>query len=255
MTRVLVVDDDERLCQQLRGYLVQEGMVVDLAHDGWSGLRSALIGQHDVVVLSVTLPGLTGLQVTERLRAHSSVGILMLNARGKEVDKIVALESGADDYLDTPFSPREFIARIRAITRRVRRSVTCELAAAPECFEIGDLALDEGSRECRRNGRIIDLTTAEFDLLSALLRCSGRVIHRRELSKKVLDREYSPFDRSIDVHVSSLRRKLGDLPEGTERIRSVRNVGYIYAHPARLFSRPQSASVWPVPSGTPVSGD
>lgn len=152
-------------------------------------------------------------------------------------DKIVALKCGADDYRDKPFRPRELIARIRAITRRVKPSFTSKFAPPAERFAIGDIVVDEGSRNCRRNGQIIDLTAAEFDLLIVFLRHSGRVIHRTELSRRVLDREYSPFDRSIDVYVSNLRRKRGTRRDVTESIRSVRNIG--------LFTRPSAATRWP----------
>jgi two-component system, OmpR family, response regulator CpxR len=229
MLRVLVIDDDRELCQLVSVCLFQEGMNVQVAHDGRSGLNLALSGQHDLAILDVMLPELTGLQVLKQLRSSSPIGVLMLTARGEEVDRIVGLEYGADDYLSKPFSARELVARIRALARRLKPWPDGEIGRAPERLEIDDLVLDEGARTCRRDGKIIDLTTAEFDLLSLFLRCSGRTVHRKELSKQVLDRDWSPFDRSIDVHVSNLRRKLGSLADGTERIRGIRNIGYIYA--------------------------
>ena len=232
MTRVLVIDHDRQLCQQLNEHLLREGLTVRFAHDGMSGLASALSGQHDLVVLDEAVPQLTGIQLIRRLRAQSSIGVVLLSARAEEEDKIVGLECGADDYLAKPFSPRELVARIRAISRRLASSPTSNPSAAPEYLQVGDLELDEGARNCRRTGELIKLTTAEFDLLSTLLRSSGRVVHRKDLTKRVLDRDYSPFDRSIDVLASNLRRKLGRLPDGTERIRALRNVGYLYAHPA-----------------------
>jgi two-component system response regulator CpxR len=231
MIRVLVIDDDRELCRLLKQCLLQEGMTAHFAHDGKSGLRFALSGEHDLVILDVMLPELTGLQLMKQLRASSRVGVLMLTARGEEVDRIIGLEYGADDYLAKPFNPRELIARIRAVYRRLKPWREDEMSPAPECFEIGDLALDQGTRTCRRGGEVIELTTAEFDLLAVFLRRSGRVVPRKELLREVLDREYSPFDRSIDVHVSNLRRKLGALPDGTERIRGIRSIGYIYARP------------------------
>jgi two-component system response regulator CpxR len=153
----------------------------------------------------------------------------MLTARGEDVDRILGLEHGADDYLAKPFNPRELVARIRAVLRRLRPAGASDGLWSPERLELGDLHLDHGSRTCRLGGAPIDLTTTEFDLLVALAKSSGRVISRRDLVRVVLDREFSPFDRSIDVHVSNLRKKLGLLPEGVERIRSVRNVGYLYA--------------------------
>jgi DNA-binding response OmpR family regulator len=234
--RILVIDDDRELCRLLNQYLSQQGLTVHCAHDGKSGLRCALSGQHDLVILDVMLPELTGLQVVKQLRLNSAMGVLMLTARGEEVDRIIGLEYGADDYLAKPFSTRELLARIHAVSRRLKPSLENEISPAPEYFEIGDLSLDQGTRTCQRRGESIELTTAEFDLLGVLLRCSGRVVPRKELLREVLDREYSPFDRSIDVHVSNLRRKLGALPDGTERIRGVRNIGYIYARPVIIRS-------------------
>lgn len=228
MLRVLVIDDDRELCLLVSVCLVREGMNVQVAHDGRSGLKLALSGQHDVAILDVMLPQLTGLEVLRQLRDSSPIGVLMLTARGEEVDRIVGLEYGADDCLSKPFSARELVARIRALARRLKPWADGEVGRSPERLQIDDLVLDEGARTCRREGEVIELTTAEFDLLSLLLRRSGRTVHRKELSKQVLERDWSPFDRSIDVHVSNLRRKLGSLPDGTERIRGIRNHGYIY---------------------------
>jgi two-component system response regulator CpxR len=229
MLRVLMIDDDRELCQLVGVCLLREGMNVQVAHDGRSGLTMALSGQHDLAILDVMLPELTGLQLLKQLRSRSPIGVLMLTARGEEADRVAGLEYGADDYLSKPFSARELAARIRALARRLKPSRDGEIGRVPELLKIDDLILDEGARICRRDGEIIDLTTAEFGLLSLFLRCSGRTVHRKELSKQVLDRDWSPFDRSIDVHVSNLRRKLGSLPNGTERIRGIRNIGYIYA--------------------------
>jgi DNA-binding response OmpR family regulator len=236
MVRVLVVDDDRELCQLVSACLLLEGMNVQVAHDGRSGLNLALSGQHDLAILDVMLPELTGLQLLKQLRSSSQIGVLMLTARGEEADRIAGLEYGADDYLSKPFSARELVARIRALARRLKPPRDGEIGRSPQRLEIDDLILDEGARTCRRDGEIIILTAAEFDLLSLFLRCSGRTVHRKELSKQVLDRDWSPFDRSIDVHVSNLRRKLGSLPDGTERIRGIRNIGYIYARAVRTRS-------------------
>jgi two-component system, OmpR family, response regulator CpxR len=238
MLRVLMIDDDRELCQLVSVCLVREGMNVQVAHDGRSGLSLAISGQYDLAILDVMLPRLTGLQVLKQLRSTSNIGILMLTARGEEADRIMGLEYGADDYLSKPFSAGELAARIRALARRLKPWADGEIGRVPERLEIDDLILDEGARSCRRNGEIVDLTAVEFGLLSLFLRCSGRTVHRKELSKQVLDRDWSPFDRSIDVHVSNLRRKLGSLPDGTERIRGIRNIGYIYAHavPAQSFA-------------------
>jgi len=232
MIRVLVIDRDLNFCRQLEEHFIRAGMKVKFAHDGKSGLRLALSGEHDLVVVDISSWELPGLQAIKQLRTNSQVGVVILRDLAEETDKILGLECGADDYLATPFDPRELLARIHAIYRRLRPWVTSAGAPPPEYLKVGDVALDGGSRTCRRNAEVIDLTTAEFALLAVLLRCCGHVLHRRDLSKWILEREYVPYDRSIDVHVSSLRRKLGALPDGTERIRAIRNVGYLYAHPA-----------------------
>jgi len=238
MIRVLVIDRDQSLCQQLEEHFIRANMTVKFAHDGKSGLRFALFGEHDLVVVDISSWELSGLQAIKQLRTDSEIGVLILSNRAEETDKILGLEGGADDYLAKPFNPRELVARIHAICRRLRPWLTSAFVPAPEYLKVGDVALDGGLRTCRRNAEMIDLTTAEFDLLSVLLRCCGRVMHRRDLSKRILEREYVPYDRSIDVHVSNLRRKLGALPDGTERIRAIRNVGYLYAHP----TAPQSTT-------------
>jgi two-component system, OmpR family, response regulator CpxR len=232
MIRVLMIDRDQDFCRQLEEQLIRTDMTVKFAHDAKSGLRSALSGEHDLVVVDISSWELSGPQAIKQLRADSEVGVLILSDRTGERDRILGLEWGADDYLAKPFNPRELIVRIQAISRRLRPWLTSPFLPASQYLRVGDVALDGGSRTCRRNAEVIDLTTAEFDLLSVLLRGCGHVMHRRDLSKRILEREYVPYDRSIDVHVSSLRRKLGALPDGTERIRAIRNVGYLYAHPA-----------------------
>src|SRR5690349_3575668 len=230
MPSVLLIDDDAELTKLLEEYLQSEQLQVDAAHDGPSGLDKAQNGQYAVVVLDVMLPGMSGLDVLKQLRQRSAVPVLMLTARGSELDRILGLEHGADDYLAKPFNPRELVARLRAVLRRLRPDGDSDGFWSPERLELGDLSLDQGSRTCRLDGILIDLTTTEFDLLVILLKSSGRVLSRKDLVRVVLDREFSPFDRSIDVHISNLRKKLGTLPDGIERIRSVRNVGYLYTH-------------------------
>ena len=226
MSRILVIDDDEELSALLAEYLTGEGFAVELAHHGGEGLDRALSGEHDLVVLDVMLPGMNGLDVLRRLRAESHVPVVMLTARGHDVDRIVGLEIGADDYLAKPFNTRELVARVRAI---LRRSGPVADGAPADRVRVGDVEIDRGSRVARRGGEPVDLTTVEFDLLDAFLRNPGRVLSREELSETVLGRELAPLDRSIDVHVSNLRRKLGRGP--TERIKAIRGVGYLYARP------------------------
>jgi DNA-binding response OmpR family regulator len=226
--RILIVDDDAELGELLAEYLENEGMTLEFAHDGNTGLRLALTGGYALVVLDVMLPGLNGFEVLRQLRTQSRVPVLMLTARGEDVDRIVGLEIGADDYLPKPFNPRELIARVNAVLRRTQ-AASLPAAANYDTITVGDIELDPRSRVVRRSGQLIDLTTAEFDLLRVLLQQAGQVVPRESLFQEVLGREFAIFDRSIDNHVSSLRRKLGPRVNGVDRIKSVRNVGYQYA--------------------------
>ncbi|MDD2501521.1 MAG: response regulator transcription factor [Geobacter sp.] len=229
--RILVVDDDQDLCSLLQEYLADEGFDTEVAHTGAMGAEQAVQGGYALIVLDVMLPGLNGLEVLRRIRALSSVPVLMLTARGEEVDRIVGLELGADDYLPKPFNPRELVARIRAIQRRQAAAQKLNLPAEP-ILSVGDLMLDPGGRTVLQGQRQVALTSLEFSLLEQLLTQAGRVISREELCSLALGRQLNSFDRSIDVHVSSLRRKLGPAADGSERIKSVRGVGYIYLRPA-----------------------
>jgi two-component system response regulator CpxR len=227
MPGVLVVDDDTELCQLLSEYLAADGYVVEAVHTGRRGIERALAGDHAIVVLDVMLPDLKGFEVLRRVRAQSRRPVLMLTARGDEQDRILGLEMGADDYLAKPFNPRELSARIDAVLRRSRPDAVEPRVSV--VIAVGDVELDKGARAARRGGEPLDLTTVEFDLLDLLLRGAGRVIPRDELVQTVLRREFSPFDRSIDTHVSNLRRKLGPAADGSERIKGVRGIGYHYA--------------------------
>lgn len=230
--RILVIDDDVELCELLGDYLGQEGFAVAAAHDAAAGLELAAAGGCELVVLDVMLPGMSGFEVLRRLRERSRVPVLMLTARGDDVDRIVGLEMGADDYLPKPFNPRELVARIRAIQRRVQP--IAGTGAGPQASEplaVGDVELAPGTRVVRRGGEVVELTSVEFSLLEVLLRAAGRVVTREELAQEALGRELSPYDRSVDVHVSSLRKKLGHRIGPLERIRTVRGVGYLYALP------------------------
>ena len=235
MNRILVVDDDLDLCELLTKYLRREGFDFDIVHDGEAGVERALSNDYGLVILDVMLPGRNGFEVLSGIRNHSSVPVLMLTARGDHVDRIVGLEMGADDYLPKPFNPRELIARVRAILRRAKPGHGDETggAAAPERLTLGDVELDKGTRTVRRGGEPVALTGVEFDLLEALLRAAGQIVSREELVKSVLGRNFSPYDRSIDTHVSNLRKKLGHLVDGVERIKTIRSVGYIYARPGQ----------------------
>jgi two-component system response regulator CpxR len=223
---LLVVDDDAELCQLLSEYLIPEGYDVEAVHSGIEGVERALSGDHALVVLDVMLPDVRGFEVLRQLRARSRMPVLMLTARGNEQDRILGLEMGADDYLPKPFNPRELCARIEAILRRSGDRVALDGHAAE--LTVDDVTMNKASRMVRRGTEPLDLTTVEFDLLEALLRGAGRVIPREELVRTVLNRPFSPFDRSIDTHVSNLRRKLGPQPDGVDRIKSVRGIGYQY---------------------------
>lgn len=203
-------------------YLRSEGFAVESVHNGEEGLGRALSGEHSVIVLDVMLPGLNGIEVLRRLRSESEARVLMLTARGEEVDKIVGFEVGADDYVPKPFSPRELLVRIRALLRRPGGH------GKPERILLDDLELNTGNRSVRKAGIEVVLTALEFNLLELLLRSAGRVVTREQVAKRVLGRQFSVSDRSIDVHVSKLRRKLGERISGEDRIKAIRSVGYIY---------------------------
>jgi two-component system, OmpR family, response regulator CpxR len=236
MQRVLVVDDDVELCELLAQYLKAEGFDLEAVANGEQGVGRALSGEHALVVLDVMLPAMQGFEVLRQIRAQSPIPVLMLTARGDDLDRILGLELGADDYLPKPFNPRELAARIRAILRRAKPQPPELAPQLPEPILLGDLELDNAARVVRRGGELLNLTTVEFQLLEVLLRAAGQVVTREVLVRDVLGREFSPFDRSIDVHVSNLRKKLGPHPDGTERIKGVRGFGYLYAvpnHPRR----------------------
>ena len=220
---ILLVDDDIQLCASLKRLLSMDGFEVEAVHDGESGVRHALEGKYELVILDVMLPGGDGRKVLRRVRLASQVPVIMLTARGDEADRIAGLERGADDYLPKPFNPRELVARMRAILRRKSGS------SAQSVFRIGDLEIDCAQRRVLRNGNDIDLTGAEFNILLLLVRSAGKVLSRDEICEAGLGRPIGFFDRSIDNHISNLRRKLGAQVGGVERIQNVRGAGYVYA--------------------------
>src|SRR5271155_4786832 len=233
MDRVLVVDDDAELCQLVTRFLAREGFAITWARNGEAGVERALAEDYSLIMLDVMMPDTDGFDVLRRIRERSRTPILMLTARGDTQDRIRGLEMGADDYLPKPFDPAELVARIRAILRRSSPQRTASAAA----IALGDIELDGGTRSVRRNGAPVDLTTVEFDLLAALMRLAGSAVSREDLVRNVLGREFSPFDRSIDTHVCNLRRKLGPLQDGGERIKGVRGAGYLYASPTKPGAR------------------
>ncbi len=223
MTRLLMIDDDEKLTCLVCRYLTPHGFEVEAIHDGETGLDAARRGTHELVILDLMLPGLDGLEVCRRLRTFSRIPILMLTARGEETDRIVGLEMGADDYLPKPFNARELLARIRAI---LRRAETHTLEAMDDRLTVGPLRVDSASRTVTLNDVEVVLTTGEFELLHALAEAAGRVLSRNQLMEKLYGSADSAYDRSIDVHISRIRKKIEEDPRQPRLLKTVRGVGY-----------------------------
>ncbi len=229
--RILMVDDDKKLCRLVKEYLKPLGYAVESAHNGIDGLEMVRSGNFQVVILDVMMPGMDGFEVLKTLRKESDIPVLMLTARGDETDRIVGLEMGADDYLPKTFSTRELLARLRAVTRRYFKPGSPVLSTENRDTLLGELQISETSRTARLNGKTLALTPLEFDLLVRLAKAAGRVLTRDQLLDAVAGRSYDVFDRSIDVHVSSLRRKLGDNPREPKFIKTVRSAGYMFIDP------------------------
>lgn len=230
-TRVLIVDDDRKLCRLLHDYLEPLGYEVSAAHTGPEGLEIALQETFSAIILDVMLPGMNGFDFLRRLREKSNVPVLMLTGRGEEPDRIVGLELGADDYLPKTFSTRELLARLRAVMRRSTIAATQAEDRLPAVV-VGELRVDPEARVAALGDQPLELTAVEFDLLLALAKAAGRVRTREQLLSEITDRNYDVFDRSIDVHISSLRRKLGDDPKAPRFIVTVRSAGYMMQNPA-----------------------
>jgi DNA-binding response OmpR family regulator len=228
--KVLIIDDDIKLCRLVKEYLEPMGFEVDAAHSGAVGLKKALSGNFHVLILDVMLPEMDGFEVLKQLRKKSDIPILMLTALGDETDRIVGLEMGADDYLPKTFSTRELLARLRAVTRRYYPKGDKQLNNE-DSFTIGDLRINNASRSAQLKGAPLMLTPIEFDLLVSLVKAAGRVLTRDQLLDAVSGRDYEVYDRSIDVHISSLRRKLGDNPREPVYIKTVRSAGYMFIDP------------------------
>lgn len=226
MSKILIIDDDEELCDLVSEYLTAEGFETEAVHDGEAGLKKASTGSYDLAILDVMLPKMDGFDVLRKLRETSDLPVLMLTARGDDAERIEGLETGADDYIPKPFNARELVARLRAILRRT--SSEDGQHASVEKLHVDDLELSTSSRSVKLDGEDVSLTSVEFDVLLELLRHAGTVVKKDDLSVNALERELSPFDRSLDMHISNLRKKLGPRADGTERIKTVRSVGYIY---------------------------
>jgi len=230
--KILIVDDDKKLCRLVADYLEPMGYAIEAAHNGPQGLEMVLEGNYHAVILDVMMPKMDGFEVLKRLRRESDIPVIMLTARGEETDRIVGLEMGADDYLPKTFSSRELLARLRAVTRRYsssKRQAVTKDQINQLVFE--DLQIDPGSRTAQLGEELLNLTPIEYDLLSSLAKSAGRVLSRDQLLDAVAGRSYDVFDRSVDVHISSLRRKLGEDPRNPRFIQTVRTAGYMFKVP------------------------
>ena len=220
--RVLLVDDDVELVELLRDYLEREGFAVAVAHDGTTGVAAALSGSNDIVVLDVMMPGMSGIQALAQIRATSTLPVIMLTARGDDADRIAGLELGADDYVPKPCTPRELAARIRTILKRAGAAAT----APAQAIVVGTLSVWPAQRRVERAGKSLDLTSTEFNLVEVLARNAGHPVSKGELSQEALGRPLTRFDRSIDVHMTSIRQKLGNLADGRSCIQTIIRKGY-----------------------------
>ena len=227
MTKILLVDDDVELVSMLSQYLTREGFDVASAHDGMAGVGSATTGQHQLVVMDIMMPRLSGIEALRRIRTESQVPILMLTARGDNVDRIVGLDMGADDYVSKPCTPGELVARIRAILRRTAaRDGGDASAVAPRLLQVGPLCLWPGARRAQWQGQALDITPTEFSVLEVLARHAGQLVSKADISLQAFNRPLAAYDRRIDVHISGIRQKLGPRPDGQPWIQSVRGLGY-----------------------------
>jgi len=220
---ILLIDDDVELCSMLTEYMGRYGFHVSSVHRGDTGLKAAIEKPFALVLLDVMLPGLDGFEVLRRIRATSAISVLLLTARGEDVDRIVGLEIGADDYLSKPFNPRELLARVRAI---LRRTIGAGVKQEPTLLRAEGLELNLAARSVLQDGKKIELTDVEFALLEALMRSPGKVVSREDISENVLGRKFHPFDRSLDMHVSRLRRKLSIKGAPEDMVKTIRGVGY-----------------------------
>ncbi|MDX9686790.1 response regulator transcription factor [Halopseudomonas formosensis] len=222
MKHILMIDDDRELCDLLGSWLEAEGFSLTAVHDGAEGLEAALNGDYGAIVLDMMLPGMNGLEVLRALRQSCNTPLLMLSARGEPVDRILGLELGADDYLAKPADPRELVARLRALLRRSAAG-----SDAP-VLEVGDLRMDTASLMCWQDDELLPLTQTEALILRTLLEHAGQLVDRQSLSRQALGKPLGPYDRSLDMHISNLRRKLGSFADGRNRIQSIRGRGYLY---------------------------
>lgn len=222
-----MVDDDEEFARLVAEYFGAEGgFSMTLRHDAASGVEAAVSMPFDVIVLDVGLPGINGFEALKQIRQQVDIPVVMLTARGDDIDRILGLEIGADDYVPKPCNLRELVARIRAILRRLNKPDVAR--AGNDCTAVGDLRIERGSQSVFRGDQLVPLTGAEYLVLEALIKSAGQVVDKDKVARHALERRIMPYDRSIDVHVSNLRRKLGPLEDGRQRIKTVRGRGYLY---------------------------
>ena len=228
VSRLLLVDDDKELCSMLQSFLLQEGFEADAVYSGIGVVEKVLENDYELVVLDLMLPGLSGFEVLKAIRETSSIPVLMLTARGEDVDSVVGLELGADDYLAKPCSPRVLVAHIRAI---LRRSAGNEFPIDDnyDSLSVGDIELYPQSRTVYREKDPVSLTSTEFTILETLMKNAGNVVRKNELSEIALGRKLAHYDRSLDVHISNVRKKLGFITDTNNRIKTIRNVGYLFS--------------------------
>lgn len=226
-SKLLLIDDDKELCSMLQSFLAQEGFSADAIYNGSEAVDKVLASDYDLIVLDIMLPGMSGFEVLKAIRETSSVPVLMLTARGEDVDSVIGLELGADDYLAKPCSPRVLVAHIRAILRRSDTSINNENDNV--LLSVGDIELYPQSRTVYREKDPVALTSTEFTILETLMKNAGNVVNKHELSEIALGRKLAHFDRSLDVHISNVRKKLGFITDNTNRIRTIRNVGYLFS--------------------------
>ena len=222
-SNLLIIDDDTEFTELLTEYLTAESFVITCTHDGESGIKKALNQTFDAIILDVMLPKLSGLEVLKSLREHNDTPVLMLTARGDDIDRIVGLEIGADDYLAKPCNPRELVARLRAILRRTKKT-----ASNKPLLSFDKLSMDCSKRVVTMDGEALELTNTEFNILEILMKSPGQAFSKQELTEYALGRKFTAYDRSIDVHISNLRNKIGQNAAGDERLKTVRGFGYLF---------------------------
>lgn len=228
---ILIIDDDIELCELLKEYLSIERFNISFAHGGLIGLDKIRNENYDLVILDIMLPEMNGLEVLKNIRTFSVIPVIMLTAKGDEIDRVLGLELGSDDYIPKPFSARELVARIKAIFRRLSTLSEENNGKKQDHIEVADIFIEVSTRTVSKNGTEISLTEVEFNILENLIRSAGKIVERQNLAQAVLGRRLSYDDRSLDVHMSNLRKKLGAMPDNKDRIKTMRGVGYLYAKP------------------------